>query len=35
LSLPDPDPEKSIADQERAVVTVNEIPIQHTIDRPL
>jgi hypothetical protein len=35
LSSPDPDPEKSIADQERAAVTVNEISIQQTIDRPL
>jgi hypothetical protein len=33
LSLPDPDPEKSIVDRDRAVVTVNEIPIQQTIDR--
>ena len=35
LSLSDPDPEKSVANYERTIVAVNEIPIEQTLDRPL
>ena len=35
LSSLDPDPEEPIADQERAVVPVNEIPIEQALHRPL
>src|SRR5262245_45626033 len=35
LLLPDPDPEEAIGDKERTVVSVNQIPIQQTLNRSL